>query len=261
MFNRLSIPALFCAALLAPAAFAVSPVQPPPDGDDQMQKAPPADGDQTAPPKRGKGGDRGALKGPKVPDGALEGDGKFGDRMKGGRGAGGPMAAMAQGRIMREALQSVKADISPENWTKIEASVNGFEESMRTWKTEHTDDIKALEEQFKAARESGSKPSPELVKKMEDLRATAPNAEKVQKEVFALMSPETKTKFEAKVAEMRQSMNERGGKGRPDGKDGAGKGGDRKPGDAKSPSKKAPSGVPFEFDDDDKPAAPAKSPA
>ncbi len=260
MFNRLTIPVLCFVAVLAPAALADDTMKTPPDGDDQMQKAPPADGDPASPPKRGKGGDRGALKGPKVPDGALEGDGKFGDRMKGGRGAGGPMNAMAQGRIMREALKSVQADISPDNWTKIEASVKGFEESMQTWKTEHADDIKALEEQFKAAREGGTKPTPELVQKMDELRATAPSLDKVQKEVFALMSSETKTKFEAKVAEMRKGMNERG-RARPDGKDGAGaKGGDRKPADAKSPPKQAPSGVPFQFDDD-KTAPPAKNPA
>lgn len=232
--------------------------------------------DPPAPAKDSQGGgkkkrdDGGFLSGPSVPPGAAQGGGSFGSgdgKRQGGKGgSGGPggfMTAMQDARMFREALGSVMADLTDDQRTQVETLASGFQTEVQEWRTKNADQIKQLEEAFRAMRggegkgarpgkdgqgkggqgkspnDGGAKPEgakpeggaggeqrrpdPKMMEQMQALKATMPKFEPVREKIMAVLSADQQAAVKGALEKMRKKGGERG-PGR-DGKDGKGRDG------------------------------------
>ena len=136
---------------------------------------------------------------------------------------GGPMFA-------RDALAGVIAtlgevnlspgfELSAEQKQKIQAIRDEFKSAMEQWRSEHADDLKALDEQQKALfdnMQAGNPPDPDQMRELMEARGqlmeTAPNGQEQADQVKALLTPDQLKKFEEKQAALdaeREEMMQR----------------------------------------------------
>lgn len=258
-----------CAALGISAAFFLAShtaVAIPRDDDDAMQKGTPPQ--ETAPPPKapdggqggGQGGDGGILKGPRVPPGAAEGKGGFGEGGKGARGGarggqGGMGGPAGEARAFFGALKTVEPPLSDDQRSKIESLRAGYEQEMKAWKEKNGARLQEIEQAMRAGRaqrgedgkgtpgEGGAPPAkgdakgkgtgdqpnaPDRRKVMEDmqaLRATMPKFDGVRDQVMGVLNPQQQDALKQAMQKMRESGGGKDGPGRPGGRKG-GPGGD-----------------------------------
>lgn len=175
----------------------------------------------TPPPAGGQGGKGGDLGGPPVGPGAHEGDGDFGGEGRPGRGArGGAMGdRMRSGRAWIMTFGEMKASLSDEQRAKAETLEKDFRSKEEAWRKENGEKMKQLAD---AMRDSGGTPDPETVKQMKALQESRPKLEEMQKQVFALLTPEQQETFKKNLAANEAKLKEQAGKRGPGGPGGPG---------------------------------------
>lgn len=205
------------------------------------------------------------LGGPAVGAGAKDGKESFVDAgMRGKDGAAGRLAERRNLDLWRKAMEATIATATPEQQAKIKAMRVDFETKMKAWRDQHGDEIRQLEQQVKDSMGAGDgdgkkagRPDPELVRKMQELRATQPKVEDVQQQIWGVLTPDQQADFKARYDALQKEAAAKKEQ-RKDAKDAkkAPAPGERDPmlpgGDA--PGKRPSNDKPFNFDD---PAPPA----
>ncbi len=123
-------------------------------------------------------------------------------------------------------------DLSNEQKQKIQSIRDEFKYAMEQWRSEHADELKALDEQqqelFANMQAGGGPPDPDQMRDLMDARRelmeTAPDGEAQAEQVKAVLTPDQLKKFEEVQAaldkqreEMMQRMPMRFGPGGPPG--------------------------------------------
>lgn len=199
------------------------------------------------------------LGGPAVPPDAGTTKEEFGEKgSKGTAVRGGIAAERRDMELWRRAFQELMPQISPEVQEQVRAIRADFESRMKAWRETNADAIK----QFEAMRGkdgAGAKPDPELVRKMQAIKESAPKPDEAQQKIWALLTPEQQSAFKERYDALKKVAMDRKSDRQ-----------DRKAGDAKqgqgdpmkpdpmlpggeAPAKK-PSDRPFNFEEKDDPA-------
>ena len=212
------------------------------------------DAPRTAPP----------LGGPAVPPDAGTTKEEFGEKgSKGAAGRGGLVAERRDMELWRRAFQELMPQLSPEVQEQVRAIRADFEVRFKAWREQNADALK----QFEAMRGkdgAAAKPDPELLRKMQAVKESAPKADEVQQKIWALLTAEQQASFKERYDALKKVAMDRKGD-RQDRKAGdakQGQGDPMKPDPMKpdpmlpggeTPAKK-PSDRPFNFEEKDDPA-------
>ena len=111
-------------------------------------------------------------------------------------------------------------NLTEEQKKKIQSIRDDFKYAMEQWRTEHADELKALDEQqeelFANMQAGGGPPDPDqmrdLMEARRDLMDTAPNGEAQTEQVKAVLTPDQLKRFEevqAALDKQREEMMQR----------------------------------------------------
>ena len=144
------------------------------------------------------------LGGPPVGAGS-KGGGAFGESgMRGKDGANGRPAERRNMELWKKAMEATVAAGTPELQAKVKQLRADFEAKMKSWREQHGDEMRQLEQEMKDAMgkdgvegKKAGRPDPALVRKMQELRATQPKVEDLQQQIWAALTPDQQRAFKA----------------------------------------------------------------
>lgn len=178
-----------------------------------------------------------------------------------------------RGDAWRKSFQSIESSLTDAQKEQVTVIRSDFETQVKTWRDANGAKEKELQEKIRAsmaqnkpagegagegkgegkgkgegARGERARVDPALVKEMQDLRATMPKPEDMQKKLWTVLSTEQQAAFKTNMEAMEKAAADKAGErrrgaGAGEGKDAMqGEGGDR-------PARRPQSGKPFQFEE------------
>lgn len=152
------------------------------------------------------------LGGPPVGAGAKDGKESFGDSgMRGKDGFAGRVAERRNMDLWKRAMEATVATLPPEGQANIKQMRADFETKMKAWRDQHGEEIRRLEQRVKDSMGTGDgdgkkagRPDPDLVRQMQELRATQPKVEDLQQQIWSALTPDQQAAFKAKYDELQK---------------------------------------------------------
>jgi len=156
-----------------------------------------------------------------------------------GGGMGGPGGMMGQRDGFGEAVAALAEcnlepdfNLTADQKTKIQGIRDGVKKARETWRKDHEEDIKKVQEEMRAARDGQDRDKArEAFQKLQELGAGAPKTDDAEKQLKAVLTADQAKKLDAKVEERfnqmeenRRQMMDRMGGGGPGGPGGPGGG-------------------------------------
>jgi hypothetical protein len=183
--RTLSLAALVAASRVAATAMAQSPA---------ADKPP-------APPAATQPVNDNVLAGPGVEDAAEEGS----DNMMGPGG----QRRRAESLPLRQWMQQVRAlDLTQQQQQEIAAILQELEQAQQTFRLEHAEQMRLVQEQIAQMRRAGREPDPALREQLQQLEAEMPKPPDYQRRVWDALTSEQQGALRERIADLEKRMQQ-----------------------------------------------------
>lgn len=246
MVNRIRIASILLAAALVPAGATLAssdgagapPSSPPTTPPADRPANPPAQENGAAPsakPDSGSGkpgttDDGGALRGPRVPDGASQGNGRFDGGMRegqrGGAARGGMRGTDLEIRAWLRSIDEISDSLSAEQMAKVKSIREEWKAETDKWSAANGERMRELRSHLAGVRRDGGTPDKALTEEMRKIIESRPKFEPYRERVIGILDPTQAAAQKAAFEKHRKEMMNPSRRGDPRGR-GAGAGTDR----------------------------------